>query len=115
MSYESRIYVVRKTKAPTFDGSVYAEKIAMFELRKMVGFVNIFKQETDCHFFSDDGDTEIIHDSCGYRIKEAPIKDVIKYLENFSANEEYYWRIRPLLQMLIALENCNVTILHYGH
>lgn len=101
MGYESRIYVVEKSLlSPDDDGKRFAEVLAMFNACKFPGLPEVFNQKTDCYIFADDGNTRIVKDRYGDELTEAPLSDVIKFLENEVQRGETYRRIKPLLALL---------------
>lgn len=130
MGYESRIYIVDKSithktrEGKTFppitnnSGKRYAEVIASVDMCKMGDFSDIFKVETDCYIYGNDGNTEIEKDCYGDPLKEAPLPDVIAYLEKYARSREYYRRINPLLSLLKGFNPSDwnaLTVLHYGY
>ena len=118
MGYESRIYVVNKTSLAENDGKKYAQLIARFDMSKMGGFDDLFKKETDCYVFADDGNTKIETDAYGDRLKEASVEDVIEYLDTFEKTQDYYRRIHPLLGCLQSFNPSDwegLVVLHYGY
>lgn len=119
MGCESRIYVVEKSRlAPDEDGKRWAEVVAVFNASKFPGLPEVFKRETDCFLYADDGDTRIIEDRYGDELTEAPISDVIKFLENEVQRGENYRRIKPLLALLKGFDMeqwDNLVCLHYGY
>lgn len=119
MGYESKIYVVEKSRlSPDDDGKRWGDVIAMFDVCKFPGLPELFKSKTDCYIYSDDGNTRITEDRYGDELTEAPISDVIKFLENEVQRGENYRRIKPLLSLLkgFDMEQCdNLVCLHYGY
>lgn len=118
MGYDSRIYVVEKSQQKNENGKRWGQVIARYEMCKFSAFGGIFKTESDCYIYADDGNTEIIEDCYGETLKEADILEVIHYLENYKNIEEYYRRVDPLLGLLKGFNTSNwgnLTVLHYGH
>lgn len=119
MGYESRIYVVEKSRlSPDDDGKRFAEVLAMFNACKFSGLPDVFKRKTDCFIYADDDDTRIIEDQYGNELTEAPLADVIKFLENEVQRGENYRRIKPLLSLLKGFDMeqwDNLVCLHYGY
>lgn len=121
MGYESKFYIVQKYSKHKEDKKRYAQVIAMFDMCKMWP-LNVFKTETDCYFYADDGNTQVLEDCYGDPLKEASIKEVIDMLEEAVENGEDYRRIFPLLAALKVIEEQlkrniweDVVVLHYGH
>lgn len=126
MGYESRLYVVKKglfEKGIEINGSIkrmtYAEKIAEFNLCKVYAVSDKMRRYnyTDCYFFSDDGQTEVVLDCYGEQLKEIPIDDAIRILEDASAVDDYR-RYKPCINMLKAFDPVEwgtLVVLHYGY
>ena len=123
MGYESKLYVVEKSniKFPS-EEKRYCMVIAMFDLCKFYPLSMLLNQypDTDCYFYADDGDTQVLEDKYGSPLKEIPIDDVVEILECDLDNGSEYRRIYPLLAMLKDLQNNNhrwgeLVILHYGY
>ena len=119
MGYESIIYVVKKSSfSPDESGKRFASVIAMFNACKFYGLPEVFKMKTDCYIYADDGNTSITKDRYGDELTEAPLADVIKFLENELQCGETYRRIKPLLALLkgFDMEQLeNLVCLHYGY
>lgn len=117
MGYELRIYVVYKGKIYD-EEKRYAGVVAMFNFGKFAGLREVFKAKTDCYIYSDDGNTPILEDDYGDELTEAPLADVISFLENEIKNGENYRRIKPLLSLLKGFDKeqwDNLVCLHYGY
>lgn len=121
MSYESTVYIVRKTDLH-YGLKRYAEVVAMFDLSCYPPIANMMrnKKETDCLIYSDYGNTEITEDRYGKALTEATPQDVIAVLEKAVANGSEYRRIFPLLSMLKSFEEHKgqweeIAVLHFGH
>lgn len=122
MSYESKLYIVEKTPLISEHGKHYSRIIAMFDMHCMGEITNVFKTETDCYFYADDGDTEVMQDCYGEPLKEASVNDVINALENSIKNGETYRRLFPVLAALKVIEEqqsngtwADIRVLHYGY
>ena len=119
MRYESKIYVVRKSKfSLDDDGKCWGEVVAMFNACKFPGLPEVFKQKTDCFIYADDGNTSITKDEYGKPLTEAPLSDVINFLENEIKEGETYRRINPLLGLLKSFDESqwrDLVCLHYGY
>lgn len=117
MGYESKIYVVYKSKLHD-EEKRYAGIIAMLNIGKFPGLRGMFKAKTDCYIYSDDGNTPILEDDYGDELTEAPLSDVIKFLENEVQRGENYRRIKPFLGLLKGFDMeqwDNLVCLHYGY
>ena len=121
MGYESKLYVVdKKGRCEYYDSKEkeYAEVIAMFDICKFNGFDGIFKKETDCYIYADDGNTEILYDMYEKPLKEESVENVIEYLEKYKKEGEYYRRVDPLLALLKGFNVSNwnnLVVLHFGY
>lgn len=118
MSCESKVYVVSKSVYPSEqDGKQYAEVIAIFYGCYFPNLRNLFSKKTDCYILSDENDI-VTQDKYGDELTEAPISDVIKFLENEVQSGEPYRRIKPLLSLLKGFDMeqwGNLVCLHYGY
>lgn len=118
MSYDSRLYVVSKGEYPSEqDGKQYAEIIAIFNGCYFRELSNLFRKKTDCYILSDNDDI-VIADKYGDELTEAPLSDVIKFLEDEVQRGENYRRIKPLLGLLKGFDIDqwgNLVCLHYGY
>ena len=122
MGYESRLYVVDKTngKISGRNGVRYwADVIATFNLCKVYGVSDKMREypETDCFIYADDGNTEIVEDRYGDVMKEIPIEDAIKIIEEASMHDGYR-RYAPCLALLKSFDKIqwrNLVVLHYGY
>lgn len=119
MGYDSRIFVVEKSSGAALEehSKKYASVLARVEVCKFPNLVSVFKKETDCYIYSDDGNTEILTDCYGEPLKEATIEEVIKCLEE-SEEKEHYRRAVILLGLLRSFnadEWRDIAVLHYGH
>ena len=126
MGYESKIYIVEKTKYSWDEenGMKYARVLAMFDVSKFYELAEWFsnKPATKHYIYADDGDTQIVEDRYGDTLKEASVKEVIDKLERIveAENEIDYRRIFPLLAALKAFESHSnqwedIAVLHYGY
>lgn len=120
MGYESRIYVVEKSTFASYsDGKVFADVIAMVDMCKYPELKDqLFTKKTDCYIYADDGNTHITKDWYDNELTEAPISDVIKFLEDEVLRGETYRRINPLLGLLKSFDMKqwnNLVCLHYGY
>ena len=126
MGYESKIYIIEKTKYSWDEenGMKYARVLAMFDVSKFYELADWFsnKPATKHYIYADDGDTQIIEDRYGDTLKEASVKEVIDKLERIVAVENGvdYGRIFSLLAALKVFEEQsnhwgNIAVLHYGY
>lgn len=124
MGYESKIYIVEKSKNTNKFGEKWADVIAMFDLCKYYNLSNVLrhKRKTDCYIIADDGDTEITADRYGDRLTESDLETVINIMERDIAHGEGYRRIFPILSMLKVFEEQknagiwnDLVVLHYGY
>ena len=126
MGYESKIYIVEKTKYSWDEenGMKYARVLAMFDVSKFYELADWFsnKPATKHYIYADDGDTQIIEDRYGDTLKEASVREVIDKLEKIVEVENGvdYGRIFPLLATLKVFEEQsnhwgNIAVLHYGY
>lgn len=121
MGYESRLYVVRKSKNQTSpeSGLRWAEEIAVFDLSKVPAVSDKMRacKNTDAFIYADDGNTEITEDRYGEALKEIPLADAVKILED-AATKDDYWRYRPCIALLKSMQECGqgeIVVLHYGY
>lgn len=120
MGYESRLYVVRKTGSFGYNTNLrYAQKIAVFNLCKVPTVSEKMRKykSTDAFVYADDGNTEITEDCYGEPLREIPLADAITILEN-AAERDTYWRYRPCIALLKAIEESrtgDIVVLHYGY
>ena len=124
MGYESKIYIIEKTKYSWDEenGMKYARVLAMFDVSKFYELSDWFRNKpaTKHYIYADDGDTQIIEDRYGDALKEASVEEVIDRLERIVENGEDYRRIFPLLAALKASESHSnqwgkIAVLHYGY
>ena len=124
MGYESKIYIIEKTKYSWDEenGMTYARVLAMFDVSKFYGLSDWFRNKpaTKHYIYADDSNTQIIADRYGDTLKEASVKEVIDRLERIVEDGEDYRRIFPLLAALKVFEEQsnhwgNIAVLHYGY
>ena len=121
MGYESKIYIVEKTSCKFMsEDKFFAEVIAMFDLCKMgssSGFHDLFNKTTDCYFYADDGDTQVLEDRYGDTLKECNIKELKEWLKKEVKNNNYR-RLKPFYNLVKSFNKKdwkNLAILHYGY
>ncbi len=121
MGYENRLYIVNKTSIHDDKNMVFGEIIAMFNLSKVNSVASRFHHypDTNTYIYADDGDTRILEDEYGDKLREIPIDDAIKIIEE--AAEEDHWnykRWNPVLGLLKGFNKKNwpdLVVLHYGY
>lgn len=122
MGYESRLYIVEKTPiCDNINGKRlrYAQVVATFDLCKVydVSAKLLEYHDTSCFIYTDDGNTPILEDRYGKPLKEIPINNVIKIIEEVAKTDNYK-RYAPCLALLKSFKQDewkNLVILHYGH
>ena len=121
MGYESKIYIVNKSNSRIGnDTKLYAQVVVMFDLCKMGcsnGFHKLFDKETDCYFYADNGDTQVLEDRYGDTIKECNIEDLKEWLKE-QVKKSDYRRIKPFYNLVKSFNKKdwqNLAILHYGY
>jgi len=122
MGYESRLYIVEKTKQRIFDDRQWARVIATIELGKVYPFSEWFrkKKETRCFFYDTDGNTEIFEDRYGDILKEADLADTLLQLEKVFKTDEY-WRYKVAIDLITSIINAtigfpaDIVVLHFGY
>ena len=123
MGYESRLYIVNKTKQKNLDDSrQWAQVIASIKLCKVYPFSDWFRKqkETQCYFYDTDGNTEIFEDHCGDILREASLADTLLQLEKVSKTYDY-WRYKVAIDLITSIINANIgyttdiVVLHFGH
>lgn len=124
MGYESKIYVVEKSRHAEKYGKSWGDVVAIFDLCKYYDLSDVLrhKPETDCYIIADDGNTEIITDKYGDTLKETDLKTVIKIMEKSLTEGKNYRRIAPTLMALKVFEEQknngvwdDLVVLHYGY
>lgn len=118
MGYESKLYVVDKHKFN--DSYIWGEVIAMYDLCKVPDVSCKMRKypATDCFIYADDGNTEITEDRYGDTMKEIPVADAIRIIENAIERDPHYRRYNPCLQLLKGFDLDdwgNLVVLHFGH
>ena len=122
MGYESRLYVVEKTRIHGYENEdkVYGEVIAMFDLCKVYDVSDRMRtyEATDAYIYDTDGNTEIVVDLYGDPLKEVPIKDAIEILKDAIDKDRGYRRYEPCLKLLEGFNESewdDLVVLHYGY
>jgi hypothetical protein len=119
MGYESKIYVVEKSRHSwRDDGMVYGSVVAMVDMCKCYPLSDYLRRSpaTNCYIYADDGDTEITEDRYGQALTETSIADTIEHLEKVMVSD-YYWRYDLLLSVLKEVNEYDgrIVVLHYGY
>lgn len=126
MGYESKLYVVKKSRmremvSDDFPVPMYwGEVIAVFNLCKMGDHVSAkFRNypNTDAYIYADDGNTRITEDLYGDPLTEIPVPDAIRILEEAAA-QVHYRRYAPCIQLLkgFNLQQWDkLVVLHFGY
>ena len=122
MGYESKLYVVEKASKFPNEEMRYCQVIAMLDLCKFypISSVRNHYPITECYFYADDGNTQVLEDRYGDPLREMPIEDVIRILEDVLDEGDDYRRIYPALATLKALKRQShqwreLVVLHYGY
>ena len=120
MGYESKLYIVKKSKIKDGDGRRHGSVIAMFDLCKVTEISQKMRKykATDCYFYASDGNTEVVEDAYGEPLKEIPIQHAISILRHALMSEPFpFWRYYPCLMLLESLEENDpeLVVLHYGY
>lgn len=121
MGYLSRLYVVEKFENAGIvnyygDNRCFAEIHAMVELGKSPLFRDKIRNYPDasCYIYADDGDTRIIEDVYGEKLKEIPIQDAINIIKECIEMDSSF-AYRTCLHVLEAFSDTGFVVLHYGH
>lgn len=122
MGYESRIYVVNVTHGwlEDVDGEdmFYAETIAKFNLCVVPEVADKMRKYYDSNIYILEGDERVFEDCYGDRLPVIPIGDAIQIIEDAMAEDDYYRRYAPCLEMLKAFNPEDwedLKVLHYGY
>lgn len=123
MGYESRLYVVDKSGIKMDVNGAgeyrYGEIVATFDLSKVYDISDRMRNypATDCFIYV--GDEETIEDLYGAPLKEVPIADAIKIIEDATEADGYvYRRYKPCLGLLKGFDTdewTDLVVLHYGY
>lgn len=122
MEYESKLYIVQKSCVyDVIDGKkmIFAEVVATFNLCKVYDVASKLLEynNTNCFIYADDGNTRILEDKYGKALKEIPIYDAIKIIEEAAKTDDYR-RFAPCLALLKGFKQdewSNLVVLHYGY
>ena len=132
MGYESRLFVVRKTKEVGGNGKTlfsFGEIVADIKMCVMgYEFPTIFKNNIDYDFYL--GEELIAEDKYGEPLRAAELPIVIEYIERKITEGDDYRRLKPLLGLLKGFEpekwntvqgGCDgvwtesLEVVHYGY
>lgn len=88
MGYTHRFYIVKKTKSFGIDETEnlrYAFELARFDIGKndLLGKKLDEFPATDCFIYMDDGNTPLIEDDYGDKLKEIPLMDMCYIIDTF--------------------------------
>lgn len=124
MGYESKLFIVRKSPAITWEidreERVWAEVIATFDLCKAYEVSDKMRlfPATDCYIYAVGADLAITDDMYGEQLREIPLVDACKILKE-AWKQEKYWRYEVCYMMLKAFidNGCqdDLVVLHYGY
>ena len=123
MGYETKLVVVNKTnQVHEINGErmVWAEKIAEFNLCKVHEISDKMRRYpiTNAFYYADDGNTEVVEDQCGDRLREIPLLDAINIIDFAMRTQDYYRRYSPCLELLKGFNPsdwADLVVLHYGY
>ena len=130
MGYDSRIYIVHKSRYNTpmkiiIDDEDYGERvwgqvIASMDLGVYPTVSDFMrsKPETDCYIYAHDGNTIIVTDSYDKVMTECSIEELIEVVQKDIDRGEDYRRIFPLYGLLKGFNTeqwDNLRVLHFGH
>ena len=125
MGYESKLYIVNKLPEHMVikdNGMQYCELIAMVDLCKYYKWSEKATNypRTNCYFYAEDGNKQIVEDGYGYPLKEISLDDAIEILDEAFYSGDNYRRLGPALTLLQSLkDNENqwneIVVLHYGY
>ena len=125
MGYESKIYIVEKSKLTWHDdnGKRYAREIAVIDMHKCYELSDILrnKSATECYIYADDGNTQILEDRYGMPLTETPLHEALQIVEDVIARTPYdYWMysvLRATLQSIYDFvgDDPNFAVLHFGY
>lgn len=115
MGYKSRIYVVDYHQSTN-----WGEVLCMMNLCK-IGydgrFTGLFMRKVDYEVFIDNSHEPTTEDDYGDPIEDAPVQDVIDFIEN-EASKNDYRRLAPCLAMLKGFDPQqwdDLRVIHYGY
>lgn len=122
MGYDSRFFVVDKSDIRSVDQPdiFWGKKIADFDLAVVPRISSIIHSkypDTNCYIYADDGNTAILEDKYGDKLKEIPLQDMIQIVES-DPELDTYRRLKPFLSLLKGFDISqwdNLVVLHYGH
>lgn len=123
MGYESKFYIVEKGHYDDSRQMHYGHVIAMFDMSKCYPLSSVFQgfKKTDCFFYADDGNTEIVEDMYGEPLKEATIERTLRLVQTVMEEEDYrrLLSFEALLRALQAQQKDgkwgDLAVLHYGY
>lgn len=121
MGYESKIYIVEKGHKFKGETHRFCSVIAMFDLGKFYDVSDFMRHcpVTDCYFYADDRNTQVLEDGYNDSLTETTIDKMVEVLEKAKAKGNYR-RVSPLLFTLYAMQKDkdkwrDLAVLHYGY
>lgn len=123
MGYETKLVVVDKSnQVHEINGErmVWAEKIAEFNLCKAYEISDKMRRYpiTNAFYCADDGNTEVVEDLYGDRLREIPLLDAINIIDLAMRTQDYYRCYSPCLELLKGFNPsdwADLVVLHYGY
>ncbi len=130
MGYDSRIYIVEKSRYNTpmkvviddedYGDRVWGQVIAAMEMGvcPVVSGLMRSKPETDCYIYAPDGNTMVVVDDYDKVMTESSIDELMEAVKAEMDRGENYRRLAPLYALLKGFDLKqwnNLRVLHYGH
>lgn len=130
MGYDSKIYVVEKSRYNTpmkvvIDGEDYGDRVwgqvvASMELGVYPTVSNYMnsKPETDCYIYAEDGNTMIVTDRYNKVMTECSLTELLEVVAKEVDEGVDYRRVFPLYSLLKGFDLRqwdNLRVLHFGH
>lgn len=130
MGYDSRIYIVEKSRYNTpmnvvIDGEDYGERVwgqvvASMNLGVYPTVSNFMNSqpETDCYIYAEDGNTMIVTDRYDKVMRECSITELLEVVAKEVDEGIDYRRVFPLYGLLKGFDLRqwdNLRVLHYGY
>lgn len=124
MGYESKIYIVEKYNTSDLEhGKRYARDIVAFDLSKVRRLSRKLQEmpETDCYFYADDGNTQVLEDKYGNPLTECSPEKLLELvrheIEVESDHYSVYFALLATLESIVEHSDSwgDVVCLHYGY